>query len=461
MNPLVVVSAPSDWPLSLDGVDVVTADEYLTHPPDPESARRPVVNLCRSLAYQRSGYYVSLLAEARGHRPIPEVGTLQDLRAQDVVRLAASELAPLIERSLARIATSPFELSVYFGRNLAKRHDPLSQALFRRFRAPLMRATFARPTGDAPFALESLRVLGIGDVPESHREFVAEAADQYLRSPPRRSHVRLAGRFQLAILHDPEEAEPPSDERALARFTKAAGKVGLNVELIRRSDYGRLAEFDALFLRITTSVRNDAFRFSRKAAAEGLVVIDDPQSILRCTNKVYLAEALARHKVPAPRTVIVHRGNADTVVPELGLPCVLKQPDSAFSAGVVKVETAEEYRAEIGKLLDRSALVIAQEFLPTDFDWRIGVLDKTPLYACRYFMAKRHWQIIRRDSSGRLEADGASETIPVELAPTKVVKAAVRAANLMGDGLYGVDLKQLGDDVRVIEVNDTPSLDSG
>jgi glutathione synthase/RimK-type ligase-like ATP-grasp enzyme len=31
----------------------------------------------------------------------------------------------------------------------------------------------------------------------------------------------------------------------------------------------------------------------------------------------------------------------------------------------------------------------------------------------------------------------------------------------MGDGLYGVDLKILGDKVYVIEVNDNPNIDAG
>ena len=42
-----------------------------------------------------------------------------------------------------------------------------------------------------------------------------------------------------------------------------------------------------------------------------------------------------------------------------------------------------------------------------------------------------------------------------------MLRAAVRAANLIGDGLYGVDIKQVGRRALVIEVNDNPSLDSG
>jgi glutathione synthase/RimK-type ligase-like ATP-grasp enzyme len=38
---------------------------------------------------------------------------------------------------------------------------------------------------------------------------------------------------------------------------------------------------------------------------------------------------------------------------------------------------------------------------------------------------------------------------------------AVRAADLIGDGLYGVDLKQSGRGVYLVEVNDNPSLDFG
>ena len=37
----------------------------------------------------------------------------------------------------------------------------------------------------------------------------------------------------------------------------------------------------------------------------------------------------------------------------------------------------------------------------------------------------------------------------------------MRAASLIGDGFYGVDLKQVGRSAHVIEVNDNPSIDAG
>ena len=153
-------------------------------------------------------------------------------------------------------------------------------------------------------------------------------------------------------------------------------------------------------------------------------------------------------------------GSLSTIGAGLGFPCVLKKPDSAFSQGVVKVENEQELHEKLKTFLSESDLIVAQEFLPTTFDWRIGILDQRPLYACKYFMAQNHWQIIRQDRTGP-DRYGKAETLPVELAPRAAVRTALRAANLIGNGLYGVDVKQSGDHFYVIEVNDNPSIDSG
>jgi glutathione synthase/RimK-type ligase-like ATP-grasp enzyme len=191
------------------------------------------------------------------------------------------------------------------------------------------------------------------------------------------------------------------------------------------------------------------------------VVIDDPDSILRCSNKVYLAELLSRHAIPTPKTMVVHRDNVKEVVPTLGLPCVLKRPDSAFSLGVVKVESDEELQRKVGEFLEKSDLIVAQEWLVTDFDWRIGVLDRQPLYACRYMMAPGHWQVIKRADGKDKEVEGATIALPVEDVPSHVLETAVKAANFIGNGLYGVDLKEVDGRSYVIEVNDNPNVDHG
>jgi len=199
---------------------------------------------------------------------------------------------------------------------------------------------------------------------------------------------------------------------------------------------------------------------ARRAERAGLAVVDDPKSIVRAANKVYLHELLDHHRIRTPRTLTVHRGNRDSVASTLGLPCVLKQPDSAFSKGVKRANTPEQLEALLSELLEGSDLVLAQEYLPTEFDWRIGVLGGSALYACRYFMAGGHWQIVDHEGGGRTRY-GRVECVAVEDAPGPVVRAAVRAARHIGRGLYGVDVKVVRGKAHVIEVNDNPNLDGG
>ena len=111
-------------------------------------------------------------------------------------------------------------------------------------------------------------------------------------------------------------------------------------------------------------------------------------------------------------------------------------------------------------MLDDSDLVIAQSFMPTDYDWRVGVLNNRAIYACKYFMVRDHWQIYRYGSKGDVDS-GKFQTLPTHEVPRAVIEAALRATRPIGNGLYGVDIKQSGERVAVIEVNDNPSVESG
>ena len=458
MSNLIVVNNPRDWPLDIAGVTVVPARAYLSDPAYGSDNIAKVYNLCRSYRYQTLGYYVSLLAEARGHKPLPRANTIEDLQSRNMVRLLTEGLDDLIQKSLKTIKSDTFELDIYFGHCAASRHDQLSRQLFNLLQAPLLRAEFKRR--DQHWHIRNVRPLAANDIPPQQHEFAVHAATEYFTGRRLRTR-KLAPRYNLAILHDPDNPEPASNAKALQKFEKAAQALGMHVEFITKTDYGRLTEFDALFIRDTTFVNHYTFRFSRRAAAEGLVVIDDPDSILKCNNKVYLAEILARHRIPAPKTLLVHRDNVNQIITTLGLPCVLKQPDSSFSVGVVKVETEDELPTKVNALLDKSELIVAQEYLPTEFDWRVGILDRRPLFVAKYFMVPGHWQIIRHGDEKHEFVEGKTEALSVGEAPDRVVKMALRAARLIGDGFYGVDIKQIGKRLYVIEINDNPNVDAG
>jgi len=460
MRTILVAESGDDWLGDFGGVETVDPRDYLATPDSGARGRTRVFNLSRSYAYQSMGYYVSLLAEARGERPVPDVTTIQDLSGSAAVRLIPQHLEDLIEKSLKGLTSDEFVLSVYFGRNLAKKYDRLAKELFNLFQAPLLQFKFSRRS---KWRLRRASAISLDAVPKNHREFVAEAASNHfargLSSRPKRKSMR----YDMAILHNPSEGDlAPSDEAALKKLIKAAAGEGINAELITRSDSGRLLEFDALFIRETTAVNHHTYRLARRAEAAGMVVIDDPVSILRCTNKVYLAELLTRAKVLTPETKIVHRRNMDELAQSLSYPCVLKRPDSAFSQGVVKAKNADEFRDRLNEYFVDSELVIAQQYMRTDFDWRIGVMDGRAMFACKYHMARGHWQIAKHGADSQSKPRfGKCETFPVETAPRKAVATAVKAAGLIGNGLYGVDVKEVDGKFYVIEVNDNPNLDSG
>jgi glutathione synthase/RimK-type ligase-like ATP-grasp enzyme len=170
---------------------------------------------------------------------------------------------------------------------------------------------------------------------------------------------------------------------------------------------------------------------------------------------------LKKEKIPAPQSMLLFRSNKNSfsaIARQLGTPFILKIPDGSFSHDMHKINNEKELNVSLEVLFEKSAILLAQEYIPTDFDWRIGVLEHKPLFACKYFMAKNHWQIYNHEKQGKGKT-GGFETVPIYKVPKNVIKTALKVTSYIGDGLYGVDLKMIDDKVVVIEVNDNPSID--
>ena len=461
---LIVVDKLSDWAPYSPSDKVMTFPDYLSSQRKLKGEDRVrVINLCRSYRYLSDGYYCSLLAEARGHHVIPSVRVLNDLGKRSLYMLQLDDLAPTLGKAFhAHDREKAQTLRIYFGRTADPVFQNLGRALFERFPCPIMEVSLRFREQWEITSLKIISQHGLDDASET--EF-ANALDEFSRAVWRKDkNKKSSSRYDLAILVEPGEVMPPSNEGALKRFIRAGSEIDIDVELITQKDFVRLPEFDGLFIRVTTAIDHYTYRFAKKAEAEGLVVLDDPTSILRCTNKVYLADLFHTNKVPTPKTMILHKGNPKQLVEleeSIGFPAVIKIPDGSFSRGIVKVNNRQELETELEKLFQKSALVLAQEFLYTDFDWRIGILNNKPLYACRYFMVKDHWQIYRHDGLGGKADSGESTTMPTFEVPKGVLEAAMKATRPIGDGFYGVDLKEKNGKGYVIEVNDNPNIDKG
>ena len=457
---LLITDDPGSINIPASNLVILNPLEYLESASARQYPAARVFNLCHSYAYQSIGYYVSLLAEARSHRAIPTVTTLRDFNSALVVRSLGEEIEEVIQQALRKESGDRYQLRIYFGQGSANGLQRLAAKLYRLFPAPILQVNLVRKER---WMLADVQALALQELDDAARAAFLVEAERFFtsrKSLPTASKQRFL--YDLAILVNNEEAVPPSDAKALARFIEAARDVGFYTEYITTADMDRICEFDALFIRETTAVDHPTYQMSRLAHAEGLAVIDDPWSILRCANKIYLNEMLVRARIPSPRTWILTAGQlADGRLSELPLPCILKLPDAAFSRGVFRVETQDELRERVQEMLQQSEILLAQEFMPSEYDWRIGVLDNQPLFACKYFMARSHWQIYNWGTKDPKNVCGDTETVHVEFVPKPVIETALKATRLIGDGLYGVDLKWVDNRAVVIEVNDYPSLESG
>jgi glutathione synthase/RimK-type ligase-like ATP-grasp enzyme len=455
MQTVLVTDDPSSWSFLSHIAPIVLASDYLSDQNYHQNKSLRIINLCRSYHYQRIGYYVSLLAQARDHKAIPSVLNLQDVLSTSLSKQISHDLEEEIQHSLHDIKGDEFTFSLYFGQNMAQRHSTLAKKLHGLFPLPLIRFVLEQKK---QWYIKKLILLSPDEVPLQHQDFMREAAESYF-SKKRFHQWHKKQRFHdLAILVDPGEENAPSNKKALDAFVSAGEHLGLNVDFIDKNDSRSIPEYDALFIRATTSVEHYTYRFARRASQENLVVMDDPQSIVKCTNKVYLAELLQTHQILTPQTLFINK--YDKLLPTIQFPCVLKKPDSAFSQGVIKLNNIDELQHSLSQFFKTSDLVLIQPFIPTEFDWRIGILDYKPLFACRYYMAKNHWQIYNWQAKMQ-EIEGDTEAIPLNKVPKAILKTAIKAARLIGDGLYGVDIKSAGNKHYVIEINDNPNIDFG
>ena len=438
---------------------VINFTQYLADFPKAGEPKTRVINLCATDRYLSKGYYCSLLAEARQHKVLPSVNTINDLSTAANVELQDHQ-AISIPKHLAVEAdlTEQVEMTVFFGWTENTELKRIGKHLFDRYAAPILKVSLL-PDGRTLGAL--VTILGFEELDEALWPLLAKRLEHFTQTTWSNRSNKKRLRWDMAILVNADEKTPPSDAKAIKNFIKAAEQVGIHAEVIEPKQASMISQFDALFIRETTAIDHHTYRLARKAEQEGLEVIDDATSILRCCNKVFLHDAFSYNKVPSPKSRFVSNDDVQTcerLEAEFDYPMVLKLPESSFSIGVYKVENLVELKLKLTEMLSKSALVLVQEFVYTEYDWRIGVLNGRAIYACRYFMARNHWQIYNHSSKKHFTGD--FETLPTFEVPKPVLDAAVKASAIVGKSLYGVDIKQVNNQVYVIEVNDNPSIES-
>jgi glutathione synthase/RimK-type ligase-like ATP-grasp enzyme len=258
----------------------------------------------------------------------------------------------------------------------------------------------------------------------------------------------------------------PSEEAALQNFKLAAEKAGQEFSFLFREDISEIPSYNAVFIRATTDPLNTAYIVSKTAWTLGLKVIDDPESIQICANKIHQYALLEKFGVPHIPTVFLnrdelHRKNIVNIFDTLGKPVVIKAPYTSFSRYVEKAACETSFRDITKRFFKKSDVLAVQKFMPTAFDWRVGVLNDEVLYVCKYMIPKGRWKHGAKLRGKPTVIWGRTVAMKKKNAPEGLKETALKACNVVGKGLYGVDIKEVDGDYVIVEVNDNPSIYAG
>jgi glutathione synthase/RimK-type ligase-like ATP-grasp enzyme len=253
---------------------------------------------------------------------------------------------------------------------------------------------------------------------------------------------------------------------ALENFRRVAQEKGHSFDFMFRERISDIPNYDAMFIRATTDPLFTAYVVSKTAWELGLKVVDDPQSIQICGNKIHLYDLFQKHGVPHIPTLFlnkdeVHHKRFLEVFELLGKPVVVKAPYTSFSRYVEKAACETSFREIAKRFFRKSDVLAVQTFMPTAFDWRVGVLKRQVLYVCKYMMPKGRWKHGCKRRGKPTFVWGRTFSVSRDHAPLALKETALKACDVIGNGLYGVDIKEIDGKYVVVEVNDNPSIYAG
>ncbi len=256
------------------------------------------------------------------------------------------------------------------------------------------------------------------------------------------------------------------EAEALQTFKQTAENMGHEFNFMFRNGLSEIPKYDAVFIRATTDPLYTAYVVSKTAWELGLKVIDDPESIRVCANKIHQYKLFERFNVPHIPTIFLnkeefHHKRISEIFELFEKPVVLKAPYTSFSKYVEKVACETSFREVAKRFFRRSDFLVVQKFMPSRFDWRVGVLNNEVLYVCKYMMPKGKWKhgVKRRGKPSFVW--GRTVSLKRDNAPQMLKETALKACETVGRGLYGVDIKEINGEYRVVEVNDNPSIYRG
>ncbi len=269
--------------------------------------------------------------------------------------------------------------------------------------------------------------------------------------------------MKIACFVEAYNFDDKSERGALSKFKSTALSMGHTFDFIFKDDISRIKEYDSLFIRATTDPSNSAYVISRLAEQAGLKVIDDPHSIRMCSNKAILHDLFLKNKIPSPKSLIYagdcSKETIENIFNTLGTPVIVKTPYTRFSSHVEKAHNYKEFIRISKQFLRKSKVLVVQEYIRSDFDWRVGILENKILYLCKYCIPEGGWKVKSKINGKNVWGDTIA--VPRDSISLELKNICIELSKYVGNGLYGLDVKETENGYKVIEINDNPSIYDG
>ncbi len=227
-----------------------------------------------------------------------------------------------------------------------------------------------------------------------------------------------------------------------------------------------VTELDVLMLRNDPSIdaqhapwaMETGILFGREAARRGVIVLNDPDSLGRATNKLYFqgfpAEARAetlitRHASDIKAFAKAHGGNI-----------ILKPLQGSGGSGVFKVDSKTQGNLnQMIEAISRDGYIIAQAYVAAakKGDIRFFLMNGRPLEVDGKFAALRR-VAAADDIRSNIHAGGKAEK--VDIGDTELAVAELIRPKLMADGMFLVGVDIVGDKILEVNVFSPGNLDS-
>ncbi len=214
-----------------------------------------------------------------------------------------------------------------------------------------------------------------------------------------------------------------------------------------------LEGYDAVIPRIGASVTFFGCAVLRQFEIMGVYPLNESVAITRSRDKLRSLQLLARKGIGLPVTVFAHStSQADDILEILGgAPVVIKLLEGTQGIGVVLGDTDSSAKSMIQAFGGLKANILVQEFIK-----EAGNQDIRCLVVGERVVAAMSRKGAEGDFRSNLHRGGSAQ--PIKITPEER-STAVRAAQVMGLNVCGVDLLRSNHGPVVMEVNSSPGLE--